>query len=268
MNCTSIDIIKIGGSVVTDKSSYLKVRKENLIKICKQLENWNKPLIVVHGAGSFGHIVAEKHSIQTGFKDIVQLNGIVKIRQDMSSLTQEVVSCLIENDVKAMGFQTSALAYSKDNEVLYFLKPVEKALSLGICPILSGDVLFVEKEGFTIHSGDSIINNLVKNFSVSQVIFLTDVDGLFEKTEDENARKLVRKLSYQDLVKFQAEKMKNDVIDVTGSMQGKIEEISKLLKHVEKVVILNGLFPKRLRFILNNEDVVSTTILGEKSTQR
>jgi len=268
MNCISIDIIKIGGSVITDKSSYLKVRKENLSKICKQFRTWDKPLIIVHGAGSFGHIVAEKHSIQTGFKDMSQLAGIVKIRQDMSSLTQEVVSCLIENDVKAMGFQTSALSYSEDNEVSYFLKPVEKSLSLGIYPVLSGDVLFAEKESFTIHSGDSIINNLVKNFSVNQVIFLTDVDGLFEKTEDENTRKLVRKLSYQDLEKFQAEEMKNDVIDVTGSMQGKIEEISKLLKHVEKVVILNGLFPKRLRFILNNEEAVSTTILGEKSTQR
>ena len=143
MNRISIDIIKLGGSVITDKSSYREIRKEKLSEICKQLLNSSKPFILIHGAGSFGHIIAEKHSINDGFKDKNQLDGLTKIRQDMTFLTQEVVACLIENNIKAMSFQTSALAFMKGAEVLYFLDPIEKSLNLGICPVLSGDILFL-----------------------------------------------------------------------------------------------------------------------------
>ena len=268
MNRISVDIIKLGGSIITDKSSYCKIRRENLSEICKQLENLSNPYIIVHGAGSFGHIIAEKHSIQDGFEDRNQLDGIVKIRQDMTSLTQEVVSCLVENNVKAIGFQTSALAFIEGAEVLYFLNPIKKALSLGICPVLSGDVLFTENDGFTIHSGDSIIDHFVRDFNVNQVIFLTDVDGLFEKDDNEETGKLVRKLTYNEFKDFKVEELQSDVIDVTGSMKGKVDEISTLLKDVEKVVILNGLFPERLGLVLKNEDVICTTIFGENSTQR
>ena len=69
MSRTNINIIKLGGSVITDKTSYRKIRKENLSQICKQLLNSNIPYILIHGAGSFGHIIAEKHSIQDGFEN-------------------------------------------------------------------------------------------------------------------------------------------------------------------------------------------------------
>jgi isopentenyl phosphate kinase len=266
MNRDSINIIKLGGSVITDKTSYKEIRKDNLSKICKQLLNSTKPYIIIHGAGSFGHIIAEKHSINDGFKNENQLDGLTRIRQDMTSLTQEVVSCLIEKNIKAISFQTSAFAFMKNTESSYFLDPIERSLSLGMCPVLSGDVLFTEEGGFTIHSGDSLISHLVKHFNVDQVIFLTDVDGLFEKSDDEEMGKLVRKLDFEEFKGFKADELRSEVIDVTGSMKGKVDEISTLLSDVEKVVILNGLHPERLGSVLKNEEVISTVIFGENST--
>ena len=268
MNQFRVNVIKIGGSVITEKSAYRSIREENLVEICKQMSNLGSPYIIIHGAGSFGHIIAEKHSIQTGFEESSQLSGVVKIRQDMATLTQKVVSNLVENNVKAIGFQTSALAFMEGTEVQYCLNPIEKSLSLGLFPVLSGDVIFAKEEGFTIHSGDSIINHLVKKFDVNQVIFLTDVDGLIEKTDDEEDGKLVKSMGLEEFKNFKAKEMRSDVIDVTGSMSGKIDEIADILNDVEQVIILNGLFPERLKQVLENEDVISTTIFGEKSTQR
>ena len=266
MNINEIDIIKIGGSVITDKSYYLKLREEELVKICQQLRAWKNPYIIVHGAGSFGHIVAQDYSINDGFTDKSQLEGIIKIRQDMSFLTQKIVSCLVNQDVKAMSFQTSALTYIKTHQDEYFWFPVEKALSFGITPVLSGDIIFTEETGFTILSGDHIINHLVQYFNVNQVVFLTSVDGLFEETTDSTNDKLVNSIKYGDFDSIHIKDMKSDITDVTGSMRGKLTEIGKMIHYVKRVVLLNGFFPERLELLKNEKDVVSTIIFGKKTT--
>lgn len=58
-------IIKIGGSVITDKNSkYPKLNKKNLKRVCKEIcEVMPFPLILVHGAGSFGHPIVKKYDI-------------------------------------------------------------------------------------------------------------------------------------------------------------------------------------------------------------
>ena len=55
-------ILKIGGSVITDKSKKFILRNEILDELSKQIKKVNKKCIIVHGAGSFGHILAKKHS--------------------------------------------------------------------------------------------------------------------------------------------------------------------------------------------------------------
>ena len=49
-----LTILKIGGSVITDKSKILKPNISSMKNISKILKKFDR-VILVHGAGSFGH---------------------------------------------------------------------------------------------------------------------------------------------------------------------------------------------------------------------
>ena len=133
MSNKQIDIIKIGGSIITDKSNYRTLRNDQLSLLSKELSKWDRNFIVVHGAGSFGHTIANQYSIHKGFTSLDQLEGLVQIRKDMLDLTEIVTSNLIQNGMKAINFQTSAIVYEKtDGTYSFYFDPVKKALSLDI----------------------------------------------------------------------------------------------------------------------------------------
>ena len=49
-------IVKFGGSIITDKSKKNCFKKEIVDRLASELEHANKKIILIHGAGSFGHI--------------------------------------------------------------------------------------------------------------------------------------------------------------------------------------------------------------------
>jgi len=266
-----IDIVKIGGSIITDKETYRSLKLESVQKLSEVFSKWNKEFIIVHGAGSYGHVVADKFSIVEGYKEDSQLQGLVQIRTDMLELSTVIVSELVNKGLKALYFQTSALAHldSNDTEVTLFLNPIKKALELGLTPILSGDVLFKNEDFFTIISGDLLIDLLVKNLDVERVFFLTDVDGLYTEDPNTGESNHLSFVSFDDIDKQHiAELTKEKTIDVTGSMKGKLEVILSIINYVDEVIIVNGNIPNRIRKIIQGKETICTRIEGKKSTQR
>ncbi|MCE7743099.1 MAG: isopentenyl phosphate kinase family protein [Candidatus Heimdallarchaeota archaeon] len=267
MKNEQIDIIKIGGSIITNKSEYRTLRKKQLLLLSKELAKWEKKCIIIHGAGSFGHTVANQYSIHLGFSNQNQLKGILQIRKDMLELTEAVTHSLVENGVNALSFQTSAIVFENEGGFSFHFNPVKKALSLGFCPILSGDVLFTEAKGFRIFSGDALIRLLVQHFDVGRVIFISDVDGLFLQDPETKEDKLVSSLTTNDFENVEiGELNQDDSKDVTGEMRGKIEEIKSILEHTSEVILVNGFHPERLTLVREGDKFVGTTIINENST--
>ena len=56
-------IIKIGGSVITDKAKQNSFKKDVIDNLAKQISKSKKEIILVHGAGSYGHILAKKYNL-------------------------------------------------------------------------------------------------------------------------------------------------------------------------------------------------------------
>ena len=54
-------IVKLGGSVITDKSRYRTFRREITKEIIDVISEFEEELILVHGGGSFGHIMAKRY---------------------------------------------------------------------------------------------------------------------------------------------------------------------------------------------------------------
>ena len=61
-------IVKLGGSVITDKSRENSFKQEIANRLSREIKNANKKSIIIHGAGSFGHILAKKYNLDQGFK--------------------------------------------------------------------------------------------------------------------------------------------------------------------------------------------------------
>ena len=56
-------IIKIGGSIITDKKKENCFKQEITDNLIKEIKKSDKKLIIIHGAGSFGHIHAKKYNL-------------------------------------------------------------------------------------------------------------------------------------------------------------------------------------------------------------
>ena len=62
-------VMKWGGGLITDKSSLCTVlpdRIESLAKTVRQIFEMGHDLVIVHGAGSFGHIRAKEYRLAEG----------------------------------------------------------------------------------------------------------------------------------------------------------------------------------------------------------
>ncbi|HEC89681.1 MAG TPA: kinase, partial [Thermoplasmatales archaeon] len=57
-------VIKIGGSIITDKSKLGVYREYTMDALAEKMQN--RKILLVHGAGSFGHILAEKYQLNKG----------------------------------------------------------------------------------------------------------------------------------------------------------------------------------------------------------
>ena len=54
-------LIKLGGSIITNKEKPLSSRRKTINNIMKQIKKIKEPKIIVHGGGSYGHYWSVKY---------------------------------------------------------------------------------------------------------------------------------------------------------------------------------------------------------------
>ena len=84
--------IKLGGGLITDKGSMKKFDQKAVEKVVGALcsvSELGASIILVHGAGSFGHLLAKKWGIENGLnihQEEEQVEAVREIRSDMRDL--------------------------------------------------------------------------------------------------------------------------------------------------------------------------------------
>ena len=63
VNSLSMIIIKLGGSVVTDKSKPMTARHDVIDRLSKEIASVPGSKVIIHGGGSFGHIKAKEYEL-------------------------------------------------------------------------------------------------------------------------------------------------------------------------------------------------------------
>ena len=258
-------ILKIGGSVITDKKRNRKIiNKKKLERIIKEIacaKNKNNfSLIIVHGAGPFGHKIAKSFDLKNGYKNKSQIKAISDLSLDLKKLNIEILRCLKKENIFSITFEQSSV-WKMTNKRLCDcdLSIINEYLQLNLTPILYGDILIDSKLGFSILSGDQIVYYLAKKLHAERVLIGTDLDGIFESDPkiNKNAR-LIKKVDSNNIKSLSLGRSLST--DITNGMKGKVDELIRLAKFGIESEIINISKPNILKRSLNGQKGLGTII--------
>ena len=264
-------ILKLGGSILTKKSSITpEIDYKNLNRISKEikksLDNKNKKLIIVHGAGSFGHPPAKEYKIGKKFKIQeypYKRIGFSKTQNAVKRLNTEICEILLKNNLPVVSLQPSTFITTKNKRISNAnLDLLEKYLNEGFIPVLYGDVVLDDILKIAVLSGDQIIQYLAKNLKSDRIILGTDVDGVYNKNPKTNddAVFLSKLSSLDELDSFD----RTTNVDVTGGMVGKIKELLELAEIGIDSKIIN-LKKENFLYKTLEDEKTKGTIVSKKS---
>ena len=173
-------ILKLGGSVITDKTKECSFRKQVMDSLAKEIKKANKQIILIHGAGSFGHIQAKKYRLNEGFSREEQLHGFSVTHEMVQRLNSMVLKSLQNNSIPAVSISPHSVVKLDDHKLAKINYNVfEEYLKNQFTPVTFGDVALDKKLSFSICSGDLLAMALANYFKPEKVVFVIDEDGIY-----------------------------------------------------------------------------------------
>lgn len=250
-------LIKLGGSVITDKSRYKTFNKEQVSRLCSEIVQSGRGTIIVHGAGSYGHVIAKRYSLQKGLVDFSQIPAVAQVQYDVRELNALVVKTLLENGIPAVSVPPGSCFVMENGKLIVKDNEAIRALAhMGVMPILFGDVVMDRSKGFGICSGDQIMEVLTDIFKPERVVFVSDVDGLYTADPKTNPDAEIIETVTPEVLK--SVHSSSTVDDVTGGVVGKMLSMLEACDENRDCVLVNGTVPGRLLSLLKGEEVPCT----------
>lgn len=209
-------VLKLGGSVITDKSTDETVDQQTLERITEQLATVSPArLLVVHGGGSFGHPVAERHGVasDTPTRDP---EAIADIHEAMLALNAEVTGALRDGGLAPIGVHPLSFCVRSDGEIQIPTEAVESMLAGEYVPVLHGDGVVTDDRSVTILSGDDIAVELAAQLECEHLGFCSRAGGVLDANGDPIDR-------IDDISRVENTLAGTEATDVTGGMRHKVE---------------------------------------------
>jgi len=257
-------VLKLGGSVITKKSEQGFFQMEIMDNLAREIDKANKKLVLVHGAGSFGHVLAKKYDLNKGYKNEDQVHGFSLTHAMVQTLNSFVLKSLHNHNISAISLSPHSIVKLNDHRLARMdYKIFGEYLDKHFTPVTFGDVVLDEKLGFSICSGDLLVMVLAKYFKPEKVIYVMDEDGLY--TSNPKINKDAEFIESATIKKL--EKLTTSIdahADVTGGMRGKIDTMKNISRLGIDTVLLNGNKQGILYNVLIGKNVKSTIVHGDK----
>lgn len=243
-------VVKLGGSAVTDKGGFEAAREDVIAKVAAAIKDavaLHAPrgikVIVVHGAGSFGHPQAKKYGVSRGRSlaaDGELRAGAALTRASVTKLNAVVLAALLEQGVAAVTVSPfpEARCAGRDRRrdaADVAARQAIRVAGAGLVPVVHGDVILTEDGGCTVLSGDTIIERIAYQCGggCRRVVFLTDVPGVLSMPPGNPGAKVVPEILVPprgdpkladvfDSTSTGGAGAKKAVADVTGGIMGKV----------------------------------------------
>jgi isopentenyl phosphate kinase len=214
-------ILKIGGSVITDKSGESLIRYNEIERISEIIASrHNLSLLLVHGAGSCGHPEASRYQISEGVSKENRA-GIFETHQAVARLNVQFVKSLRKAGVEAVGVNLLSAGFADNGRLTHGKFPqIDEMIRLGIIPVLHGDVVMDQSRGASIISGDQLVNVLSPALGMTRIGLATDVPGVLDDTD------VIPVITPGTIMTLKIGS--SGYTDVTGGMGGKVRELLRL----------------------------------------
>lgn len=214
-------VLKLGGSVITDKSGECAIDHARLREIAGELAAHRETaLVLVHGAGSCGHPEARRYRINEGLTP-ENIPGVYETHTAVSNLNTAVVTALRDAGVEAIGIHPLGLGLAEDGRLVSFeTRHIAEMTEHGIVPVLHGDVVMDRLRGSCIVSGDQLVTRLAAALGSRRIGLATDVPGVLA------SGRVVPRINRRTIGSLDVSGSGNT--DVTGGMRGKIAELLTL----------------------------------------
>lgn len=262
-----VTLIKLGGSVITNKDIPMSLRKDVLSRLVEEIAEARKELpdtlfVVGHGQGSFGHVPAHQYKTMQGFINDESRYGMAVVQDTAAQLNRIVVHEFIRHDIPAVSlYPSNSLVTNNRVAENYCTDVFEEYIKQGLFPITSGDVIVDKKLGCTIWSAEEVLSFYAQQFAdrgwqVEQIVHVTEVAGMLD-----HEKKLIYKVSEQNWPSLKTALTATKGFDVTGGMGLKIEESLRLVKKGILSKIISGLVEDNLYNTLTQKNWVGTQII-------
>ena len=254
-------LIKLGGSVITDKSTPLKFRPEAVSglagAISEIMRDTDESIIAVHGGGSFGHHYSVIFDMHTK-PDTYDPKGVATVKNSMVDLNRRILDIFLEEGALPYCFPPSTFVHGHD-PIQDRISEMTQVANLGMCPVTFGDAMWCgSRTAPAIHecppgvvnpdeniqqglsyilSGDRIMTMLAEALRPRLAVFATDVDGLYASPDLED---LIAEADGSTATTSTGRG------DVTGGMGRKVQEAAKISAGGTNVFFVNGNKPERI----------------------
>lgn len=245
-------MIKLGGSLITEKDNPLTPRLDVIQSLAGQLKEIrsrepNLKIILGHGSGSFGHSIAAKYQTRSGVKTDQDWYGFAQVWYAARDLNIFISQALRDQDISFITIPPSAFIYSIDGKGAdHFKYPLKSLLSTQIMPVVHGDVIFDKHLGGTILSTEDIFLYLAKFYQPKKILLAGIEEAIW--ADFPTRHKPIKSITPKNFNKVKQEIGGSKSVDVTGGMIEKVRLMVELVAKYPsiKVNIFSGLKPYSL----------------------
>lgn len=235
--------LKLGGSLITDKTRPYTPRRDKISQLAKEIESAlsrtsDLRLVLGHGSGSFGHYAVKEHlpSSTTLSNGQEYWRGFAEVWYRASQLNRHVMDALHEIGVSAVSFPPAALVHAKKGIITdWDMASLKTALDAGIMPVIYGDIVFDVVDGGAILSTERLMAYLARHLPPQRVLLAGLEKGVwadFPRRHQMEAK--ITPSIYSSLV---GKVGSSQGTDVTGGMRTKVEDMLSLVIQVPKLRI-------------------------------
>ncbi|MCB0210910.1 MAG: isopentenyl phosphate kinase family protein [Anaerolineae bacterium] len=265
-------LLKLGGSVITDKTKPFTARLDVIERLAQEIQNAlsergsDLQLIIGHGSGSFGHEVAAKYQTHKGAVAADSWLGFAEVAHAAAELNHLVVSALRRVGVPAMKFQPSASTRTRGEQLMYFETfPLKEALKHGLVPVVYGDVSVDAAQGMSIVSTEVLFDNLARELTPSRIVLAGQVDGVYEADPTANPdAEIIEDIDRSNWDEVEAVLGGSHGTDVTGGMFTKVRDMYRLTLAMPpmQAMIMSAEEPGNLEAVLKGQMVSFGTLIN------
>ena len=237
----AVSFLKLGGSLITDKSKPHTPRPEVLARLAQEIkqvfeDNPGFQLVIGHGSGSFGHVPGKTYATREGVHSPEQWLGFAEVWYEATTLTRLVIEALHSAGLPVIAFSPSAGAVGRDGKVMSWdLAPLLAALKADLIPVTHGDVVFDQIRGGTILSTEDLFSYMAPLLKPERILLAGIEGGVW--LDYPYCNQLVPEITPATLSQVYSALGGSSETDVTGGMASKVQQSLSLIEKLPNLTI-------------------------------